>query len=92
MGNDCLRGAGVREVNRTEFIKSYAKNSEASDRWAAIGLIDFGGERKIALPCGCGDDSCDGWAMVGIEGILHHLFFNAPEGMRVPYIEIVKEP
>jgi hypothetical protein len=79
-------------VSRTEFVRRYANRSNLPDEWAELGLIEFAGHKLIALPCGCGEEGCEGWAMVSAEGVLHHLFFCAPDAMRDPYIEIVGTP
>ena len=76
-------------MTRTEFIKGYAARSDLSDKWAALGFIQIGDRVTIALPCACGEDRCEGWAMVGGENVLHHLQFNAPERLRMAYMEAV---
>ena len=79
-------------MSRTEFVRRYAKNSGISDEWAILGLIAPTREsRMIALPCDCGEDGCEGWAMLGIESVLHHLQFCAPDDMRDAYMKSMGE-
>lgn len=78
-------------MKRDEFVRAFAQRSGLSDEWADIGVIDVGGRSIIALPCACGHDSCEGWAMVGSEGVLHHLQFDAPEALRDAYMRAVSE-
>jgi hypothetical protein len=79
-------------MTRTEFIRSYAKRSGLSGEWSDIGLIEIGGKTQFALPCACGEDICEGWAMVTPDSALHHLFFCTPEPLRQAYAAIVGEP
>jgi len=43
----------------------------------------------LALPCACGDDGCEGWAMVSANGVDHHLQFNAPDALRDAYTNAI---
>jgi hypothetical protein len=50
-------------MTREEFIDGYITRSELQkyrtvDGWA------HNGSTHVALPCQCGEDGCDGWAMV----------------------------
>lgn len=77
-------------MTRTEFVKSYARRSGLDDRFAGIGLIAVGGHHLVALPCACGEESCEGWAMVTASAALHHLAFYAPEPLRTAYCDLVR--
>lgn len=80
-------------MTRTEFIKAYAERSgllPAATEFAEIGLLSAGRHTRIALPCGCGDKDCVGWAMVGIEQVIHHLAFDAPEELRGAYVKAAR--
>lgn len=83
-------------MTRAEFIKAYAERSELppeATKFAGLGLLSPSRDtRMIALPCGCGDEGCEGWAMVGIEGVIHHLAFDAPEELRDAYIKAAGSP
>lgn len=79
-------------MTRKEFVTAYAQRSGLSDERACIGLVKVGDHRMIALPCACGEESCEGWAMLGIEAVLHHLFFNAPDPIRDAYCATVRTP
>lgn len=79
-------------MSRAAFVKGYANRSGLSDKWAPLGLVEIGDHKLIALPCECGEDGCDGWAMLGAEAVLHHLWFHAPDAMRRAYCEIVGSP
>lgn len=72
-------------MTRTEFIKSYAERSGLSDEWAILGYIQTGNRIQLAMPCACGENGCEGWAMIGPDSISHHLAFNAPEALRLAY-------
>ena len=76
-------------MTRTEFVRSYALKSKLSDKWAALGFIDIDGRVKIALPCGCDAEECEGWVMVSADNALDHLQFNAPPKLREAYIDEV---
>lgn len=77
-------------MTRTEFVKAYADRSGLSDKWAGLGIVDVGGSAMAALPCGCGDETCEGWAMVTANSIIHHLEFCAPEPLRGAYHDAVR--
>ena len=73
-------------MNREDFVRGYALRSGLSDQWASLGIIDVReGRTLFALPCGCGDESCEGWAMVSAEGALDHLALSTPEPLREAY-------
>lgn len=80
-------------MTRTEFIKAYVKRSglpEDAARFAEIGRLRVGDWTQFAMPCGCGDETCEGWAMVG-DDVLEHLFFNAPSDLRDAYRKAVED-
>jgi len=78
-------------MTRAEFVRAYAARSKASPEFAEIGIIDFGLRTMVALPCDCGEDGCEGWAMVSPSSLLDHLFFRAPERLREAYRDAVAE-
>lgn len=78
-------------MTRAEFVRTYAARSNLSDQWAEIGLIDVGSKTMLALPCGCGAENCEGWAMVTADGVLDHLMLHAPSGLREAYAEAVRD-
>lgn len=78
-------------MTREEFVRGYANRSGLSDKYASLGIVDVGGHTLFALPCACGDDTCDGWAMVSGSTALDHLFFNAPKALREAYRNAVSE-
>lgn len=80
-------------MTREDFINAYATRSGLTSKAAGIGLLSSGDRdgRMIALPCACGGEDCEGWAMVGIEQVLHHLFFDAPEDMVSAYRAALNE-
>lgn len=79
-------------MTRTEFIQTYAKLSGLNDHpYALLGFLDCGnGHVLVAMPCVCGMESCEGWAMLSAEHIDHHMRFNAPYPLRTAYIETVE--
>ena len=79
-------------MKREDFVRAYANRSELPDKTAYWGIVDAGNDWKlIALPCACGSDDCPGWAMLSAEHILHHLQFNAPDGLREAYMKSVAD-
>jgi hypothetical protein len=77
-------------MTRTEFVRSYARRSGFSDEWADMGIVDTaGGRTMIALPCACGYEACEGWAMLSGSTVLDHLELYAPEKLRRAYREAV---
>jgi len=74
--------AVMRELSREEFVRAYAKRSDLSDEWAVLGFIDMGGRVLNALPCACGADGCEGWAMVAPDSVNAHLELYAPDNIR----------
>jgi hypothetical protein len=78
-------------MTRAEFIKAYAKRSGVNHHpYALLGFLDCGGRVLIALPCACGDEGCEGWAMMSAEHVDHHLQFRAPEPLRSAYLETME--
>src|SRR6266404_5500608 len=78
-------------VTREDFVREYARRSGVSDQYVRIGIIDVRGVTMIALPCGCGEPECMGWAMVFGDGILDHLQFRAPAQLRDAYEQAVSD-
>ena len=79
-------------MTRTRFIIGYAARSSISHKWADLGFIEFGDHRVlVALPCGCGNDKCQGWAMVSPANIPDHLEMYTPEPLRSAYLETVNK-
>ncbi len=62
-------------MNRDEFIDGYmertAKSGHASLQRTSDGFTS-GKHRRIARPCACGEDCCDGWAMVSPKYVADH--------------------
>lgn len=77
-------------MTRTEFIKAYAERSKLSSDYALLGFLEIGEKTMIALPCGCAEEGCEGWAMLGVEHIDHHLQFYAPDKMAEVYRDTIK--
>lgn len=77
-------------MTRAEFVRAYAANSGLSSEWAVLGLIDVGSRKLIAMPCGCGDETCQGWAMLSSESVLDHLQLYAPAALRLAYNKAVR--
>lgn len=78
-------------MTRADFIKAYAARSGLSAEFAVIGLLDVGGKTMVAMPCACGEQDCEGWAMLTADGIDHHLAFNAPEPLRTVYCDAISQ-
>lgn len=76
--------------DRTSFTRAYAERSGLDAPEATLGLLGLGGGKRIAMPCGCGETDCQGWAMVGIDGLDHHLRFSAPKELRSAYCDAIE--
>jgi len=74
LADQMIKAAGKREVSRQEFIESYGVPSQYKKPWG----IKVGGNERYALPCACGAEACDGWAMVSAELASDHLMFYGP--------------
>lgn len=59
-------------MGKEEFIKHYCERSGVTWEWLK--------QYKDALPCACGDEICDGWAMVSKDddAIRAHMELYAP--------------
>lgn len=78
-------------MTRGEFIRAYAERRGLDARWKTLGFIECDGRTLIAMPCGCGDETCERWAMVRGENISSHLSMYAPEKLRDAYREALGE-
>lgn len=77
-------------MTREEFVRGYALRNGLDASWSRLGFIDLGhGRVHVALPCGCGENDCVGWAMVSAEGVLGHLELYAPEPLRTAYCDAI---
>lgn len=57
----------VKMITQSEFIKNYCKNSEIEEsKLNEIGLF--------AVPCNCGEDACENWAMITKENLKEHVW------------------
>ncbi len=52
-------------MTREEFVAGYMERSGVTD-WRIDGeVVTFAGRfKRLAIPCECGEDGCEGWAMV----------------------------
>jgi hypothetical protein len=66
-------------VTREEFIDGYVKRSGIEQYRTATGYIIHGRER-LALPCACGEECCQGWAMVSAESVDDHMLLYGQDG------------
>lgn len=59
-------------MTKEEFIAGYCERSGV--KWEEISVM------QVALPCDCGDEGCNGWAMVSNNqsSILAHMELYAP--------------
>lgn len=76
-------------MKRTAFVKAYAERSGLDAEYAVLGFAGTPEHRLIAMPCGCGKDGCEGWAMLSGEQISHHLSMDAPEPLRSAYLAAI---
>ncbi len=70
-------------MTRDEFIDGYMERSKIPASWrSGDGYVLEGHPGYVALPCACGEDGCNGWAMVRNEQfyIDTHNQFHAPSG------------
>jgi hypothetical protein len=60
-------------LSRDEFIEGYMARSAAAGAFDAREVertpdgFKIDGWERIALPCACGEDECEGWAMLTNE-------------------------
>lgn len=66
-------------MTRAEFIAAYAARSGPNVEITEDG-IRVGSRRRVALRCACGEEACQGWAMVNDdpEAIADHMALYAP--------------
>jgi hypothetical protein len=71
-------------MTREEFILGYCERSKISvtPYMVHLGYVKTGILVLMALPCACGDDICEGWAMVNPEMLDTHMAFSAPQDLR----------
>jgi hypothetical protein len=59
-------------MTKQEFIQSYCQRSSIAPELIL--------KTNIAIPCNCGDEMCDGWAMVSKDDpairLIHKIFFD----------------
>lgn len=71
-------------MTKDEFIDGYLSRSGITQYRTPDGydIPDAGG--AVALPCVCGEENCDGWAMIPNHSwsIRSHLFFHGPDESR----------
>lgn len=69
-------------MTKNEFIDFYMEENDLPREWkTAEGFNWPDGDRKIALPCYCGQDMCAGWIMIGEEFKEDHM---AEDGVPTP--------
>ena len=66
-------------MTREEFITAYCDRSKIPMEARRIDGFDLGsGYMRIALPCACGEEDCEGWAMINPKNAEDHMRFYAP--------------
>jgi hypothetical protein len=77
---------------RDEFIQNYMSRSKISDYRVDGERVYWGGRDRftLALPCRCGEEGCEGWAMVPPSGREWHLWQNDVEGSLPTYEEAIE--
>lgn len=70
-------------MTKDEFIDAYISRSGGKIERTADGM-KMGEWEQVALPCACGEDGCEGWAMITNNSwsIRSHLFFYGPDDGR----------
>ena len=73
----------TKKLSRADFVRAYAERSGLTADYAVLGILDVVPlVTLVALPCGCEEDDCEGWAMVGASSVNSHLELYAPEPIR----------
>ncbi len=57
-------------MTRDEFIDGYMQRSELSVSTRTEDGFKLGDHARVAVPCDCGDNICDGWKMINPEWLL----------------------
>lgn len=66
-------------MTRDEFVVGYLTRSGLPPEYRTIdGFHAPDCEPVHALPCACGEEGCEGWAMVHAHAVIDHLRFYAP--------------
>jgi hypothetical protein len=73
-------------MTREEFIDKYLKGSNLEEYRTADGYHIPKTLARHAVPCACGEDICEGWAMISDEEIEHHLQFHYPKAENGTFI------
>ncbi len=66
-------------MTRNEFIEGYMRRSDLDLTYRTDDGFRIDGYRCYALPCACGEDMCEGWAMVSEEAVETHNLLYAPK-------------
>ena len=66
-------------MTRDEFIDSYLRRDGWEKYRTEDGFHVPGTQPLHAMPCACGEDACEGWAMISDDEMEHHMQFHAPD-------------
>jgi len=66
-------------MTKEEFIEGYCRRSNIT--WDVLK------DHLVALPCRCGDSSCDGWSMVNKDPFCVRVYQEL-YGERIPFVDV----
>jgi hypothetical protein len=72
----------IEKMDKETFIRGYLSRSKLEEYRTPDGYCLPGRPPVLALPCACGDASCDGWAMVPEDLVATHMELYAPSSER----------
>jgi len=56
-------------MTREEFIKGYYDRSGIAASERRPDGFQIGSHRRVAVPCDCGEDDCQGWQMMAVGAL-----------------------
>ncbi len=65
-------------MTKQEFVAGYMRRSDMPADALTEDGFRIGDRHFLALPCACGDEGCQGWAMVSEDRVARHERFDAP--------------
>lgn len=77
----------AERLTRNEFIDGYLSRSNLS-RYRTTDGYQINKYRRFALPCSCGEEGCEGWAMIPESTVKWHAFKEAKEVLGLEFEDL----